>query len=328
MTLSGSASPKASLSGSASPSASLSGSASPSASLLSSLAVLALCAGCAEGVPIESPVGEIHHDRAFAPSETDIYAEAYSDAEPAALDEFRAELEQHGSWVDDARLGTVWYPSRDEVGRNFTPYATHGRWTYGQGEYVWVSTLPWGWVTFHYGRWMFSGTRGWAWVPGRRYAGAWVIWRTGPGGYIGWGPLPADWYWQNEVHVRTAKEMTLGFVYCHTSDLFARSIATKLVGMPDAVRAATSTRPYAMPQNSSLATAPDAPSPAELGFPWENVAMAPTNDPSLQRAWRMARPSGAHAAGSRPLLGSPPPRLKEWVVGAPQYIQPTALDAK
>jgi len=121
----------------------------------------------------------------------------------------------------------------------------------------------------------------------------------------------------------------LGFVYCHTPDLFAASIAQKLVGMPEAVHAATSTRPYALSQKSpSLATAPDAPAPSELGIAWENVAISPTNDPSLQRAWRLARPSGAHAAGSRPLLGSPPPHDKDWVVGAPQYIQPTALDVK
>ncbi len=301
----------------------------PGALLSFALPVFAANAGCAESVPIESPVGEVHHDTAYVPSETDIFSEAYSDSEPAALDEFRNELAPHGEWVDDPRLGTVWYPSRSEVGQNFTPYASHGRWAYGQGEYVWVSTLPWGWVTFHYGRWMFSGARGWAWVPGRRYAGAWVIWRTGPAGYIGWGPLPADWYWQNDVHVRTPKEMTLGFVYCHTQDLFAPSIAAKLVGMPEAVRAATNTRPYALPRRSaSLAGAPHAPTPSELGIAGENWAIVPKPSPSLPRACLLPRPSGAHAAGSRPLLCSPPPRDKDWVVGAPQYIQPTALDTK
>jgi len=298
---------------------------------LASAALLALLAcGCAESTPpIESPVGEVHHDVHYTPNEADIFSEAYSDDEPGTLDEFRAELEPHGTWVDDPRLGTVWYPARDEVGANFTPYATHGRWTYGQGEYVWVSTFSWGWVTFHYGRWMFSGPHGWAWVPGRRYAGAWVIWRTGPSGHVGWGPLPASWHWQNDMPVRSSKEMTLGFVYCRASDLFAPSIAQKLIGLPDAVRVAAITKPYALPEKtSSLATAPDAPNPTELGIPWENVAFAPTNDPSLQRAWRMARPSGAHASGNRPLLGSPPPRLKEWVVGAPKYIQSSAIDTK
>ena len=55
-------------------------------------------------------------------------------------------------------------PYFSPAGRDLGPglRATHGRWTYGQGEYVWVSTLSWGWVTFHYGRWMFSGARGWA----------------------------------------------------------------------------------------------------------------------------------------------------------------------
>ena len=296
----------------------------------SSFALVLVC-GCASGIPeIESPVGEAHHETPhFVPSETDIFSEQYSDVDPSALDQFRAELEPHGSWEEDRRLGVVWYPSRAEVGANFTPYATHGRWTYGQGEYVWVSTLPWGWATFHYGRWMFSGPRGWAWVPGRRYAGAWVVWRTGSSGYVGWGPAPANWYWQNEVPVRTPKPTTLGFVYCKTSDLFAPAIATKLIGMPDVVRIATETKPYAWQEKStSLAPMSNAPHPTEIGIPMESVAITPSNDPALQHAWLLARPGGARAAGVRPELGSDPPRLKEWVIGRPRYIQSSSNEGK
>ncbi|WP_394828594.1 DUF6600 domain-containing protein [Pendulispora albinea] len=287
---------------------------------------LAGALGCASTLPdIESPVGEVHHSVGYVPSETDIFAEQYSDTDPSALDQFRTELEPHGSWVDDPRLGTVWYPSRDEVGPEFTPYATHGRWTYGQREYVWVSTLPWGWVTFHYGRWMYSGARGWAWVPGRRYAGAWVIWRTGSSGYVGWGAAPANWYWQNEVPVRTPKPTTLGFVYCRTSDLFAASVASKLIGLPDVVNVATGTRPYNWQEHSpSMVPTTASPPPTELGIAEADVALTPANDASLQRAWLIARPGGARAAGVRPLLGTDPPRLKEWVAGRPRYIQPVA----
>jgi len=290
----------------------------------------ALLVGCGGSVPeIESPVGEVHHGAQYVPSETDIFAEQFPDTDSSALDQFRTELESHGSWEDDPRLGTVWYPSRDEVGREFTPYATHGRWTYGQGEYVWVSTLPWGWATFHYGRWMFSGARGWAWVPGRRYAGAWVIWRSGEAGYVGWGPAPANWYWQNDVPVRTPNPTTLGFVYCRTSDLFAPSVASKLIGLPDVMKVATSTRPYAWQErSSSLVPTTASPTPAELGISPGDVVATPGNDTSLQRAWLIARPGGARAAGVRPLLGTDPPRLKEWVAGRPRYIQSSAAEAK
>src|SRR5438270_291013 len=47
---------------------------------------------------------------------------------------------------------------------------------------------PWGWATYHYGRWAMLDGRGWAWLPGRVWGPAWVAWRWG-GGYAGWCPL-------------------------------------------------------------------------------------------------------------------------------------------
>src|SRR5262249_46527712 len=48
-----------------------------------------------------------------------------------------------------------------------------------------------------YGRWVYVGGPGWAWIPGRRYSGAWVTWRVGPSGfgYVGWAPMAPTWYW-------------------------------------------------------------------------------------------------------------------------------------
>jgi hypothetical protein len=54
---------------------------------------------------------------------------------------------------------------------------------------VWVSDEPWGWATYHYGRWANVDGTGWVWVPGYQWAPAWVSWRYG-GGYAGWAPLP------------------------------------------------------------------------------------------------------------------------------------------
>lgn len=124
----------------------------------------------------------------------------YADNDPSALTDFRPALEGHGTWVDDATYGTVWVPSETEVGSDFTPYVSAGHWTYDDSaNYVWVSDYSWGWAPFHYGRWTRIHRHGWVWIPGRTYAGAWVVWRTGGPGYdyVGWAPAPPDWYWMN-----------------------------------------------------------------------------------------------------------------------------------
>jgi len=55
--------------------------------------------------------------------------------------------------------------------------------------WTWVSQEPWGWATYHYGRWMMDPEYGWLWVPGTEWAPAWVSFQQGDG-YIGWAPLP------------------------------------------------------------------------------------------------------------------------------------------
>ena len=106
-----------------------------------------------------------------------------------AYQDFQAELAPHGDWVDDPQYGQVWTPSAAEVGADFTPYYSGGRWTLSDYGWTWVSNHSWGWAPFHYGRWMQLGHRGWSWIPGRVWGPAWVHWRTG-GGYVGWAPLP------------------------------------------------------------------------------------------------------------------------------------------
>ena len=89
----------------------------------------------------------------------------FDDADPSAVRLFFDVLAPYGAWVEDSRLGLVWMPAREGVGAAFVPYATQGRWTHRAfertgdapvDEYVWVSDLPWGWVTFHYGRWTYA----------------------------------------------------------------------------------------------------------------------------------------------------------------------------
>jgi hypothetical protein len=55
--------------------------------------------------------------------------------------------------------------------------------------WTWLSDEPYGWATYHYGRWYQDSEIGWAWVPGNDWAPAWVSWQEG-NDYVGWAPLP------------------------------------------------------------------------------------------------------------------------------------------
>jgi Family of unknown function (DUF6600) len=57
--------------------------------------------------------------------------------------------------------------------------------------WYWAADEEWGWITYHYGRWVFDREFGWIWVPADEWGPAWVRWRRG-GTHIGWCPLPPD----------------------------------------------------------------------------------------------------------------------------------------
>jgi hypothetical protein len=96
------------------------------------------------------------------------------------------ELSPYGDWVDDTQYGTAWCPRN--VGSGWRPYYD-GRWVDSEYGWTWVSDEPFGWATYHYGRWAFDPRYGWIWIPGTVWAPAWVSWQYG-GGYVGWAPLP------------------------------------------------------------------------------------------------------------------------------------------
>ncbi len=62
---------------------------------------------------------------------------------------------------------------------------------YTDAGWTWVSEEPFGWATYHYGRWVRLRRIGWVWVPGEEWAPAWVSWRTSKN-YVGWAPLPPE----------------------------------------------------------------------------------------------------------------------------------------
>ena len=90
---------------------------------------------------------------------------------------FYEKLEPHGEWRDTNEYGYVWQPREAENARDWRPY-TEGRWAYSDAGWTWISDEPYGWATYHYGRWTRVRGTGWVWVPGSEWAPAWVSWRT------------------------------------------------------------------------------------------------------------------------------------------------------
>ena len=76
-----------------------------------------------------------------------------------------AELDRNGNWYDDPGYGRVWMPcyaygSWDQF--------SHGHWQRSGYGWSWFSSAPWGFFTFHSGRWAFLHDRNrWCWVPGQ-----------------------------------------------------------------------------------------------------------------------------------------------------------------
>ncbi len=99
--------------------------------------------------------------------------------------DFYEPLTPHGEWVVVGTYGRCWRPGH--VARDWRPYC-NGSWERTDDGWYWVSDEPWGWATYHYGRWDFTEQYGWYWVPQTQWAPAWVSWHSG-GGYIGWAPL-------------------------------------------------------------------------------------------------------------------------------------------
>lgn len=237
----------------------------------------------------------------------------YSDTDPSALSDFRTTLDPYGAWVEDGTYGTVWVPSTTVVGADFVPYQTAGHWAYGD-DYVWVSDYEWGWAPFHYGRWVYIGDRGWGWIPGRTYAGAWVSWRTGYDGwgYVGWAPLPPSWYWRGGVAYGIGVVPYAPYTFCATGDLFAPSIAGRVVAGPQVGSIAQHTRPYTAATPSVGGRTPATPSvggnpgsnrlgppPTSLGINPGAIAHAPPADRGLMRAQQFAHASTATSLGAR-----------------------------
>ncbi|MFC2156399.1 DUF6600 domain-containing protein [Acidobacteriota bacterium] len=109
----------------------------------------------------------------------------------------------YGEWIWNDYAGYVWRPYYNDLypWGNWSPYH-HGRWRQIDDQMFWVPNESWGWVPYHLGVWIWSKSKGWLWMPGSAFSGAWVTWGQFAGHYS-WRPwgfmdwLGWDWYYFN-----------------------------------------------------------------------------------------------------------------------------------
>jgi hypothetical protein len=159
-------------------------------------------------------------------------ADALPPAQAPGPDTFQQSLSPYGRWIDTPEYGRVWVPYESDP--DWQPY-TDGYWVDTAWGWSFASTVPWGWATFHYGRWGYGLGLGWFWVPGFVWSPAWVSWRYSPG-FVCWSPFaPAGFvygrHWPGWVTVA-------GIHFTHPINRFRIPLAHS-VGI---VRAATPVR--------------------------------------------------------------------------------------
>jgi hypothetical protein len=137
--------------------------------------------------PVEQPIAPAP---LAAPAQPAVAEPPPAVSTDASLQTFYDALSPYGSWVAMAGYGYVWQPAATLQDFRWRPY-TLGHWAYTDDGWTWLSDEPFGWITYHYGRWMRTHSLGWVWVPRDEWAPAWVSWRYG-NDFVGWAPLPPE----------------------------------------------------------------------------------------------------------------------------------------
>ncbi len=162
------------------------------------LVLIGLLAGIFAGTaycqarPYGNPAGAREQQGAYGRQQANPYNNQtdnryYQDQDPTVdVGFFYDALSPYGEWVRHPHYGWVWFPRN--VQPEWRPYSM-GRWVETEYGWTWVSNEPFGWATYHYGRWAWDPQFGWLWVPGTDWGPAWVSWQQG-NGYVGWAPLP------------------------------------------------------------------------------------------------------------------------------------------
>jgi hypothetical protein len=129
---------------------------------------------------------------------------------PPSLQPEAYALEENGRWERVPYEGSsrwFWRPTTVAVG--WSPF-TVGRWTEWDGDQCWIPAEPFGYITHHYGNWVYAGNA-WYWAPpvasvriGLPLLNVGFFWYPGrvswihSGMYVGWVPLaPRETYYSH-----------------------------------------------------------------------------------------------------------------------------------
>ena len=129
---------------------------------------------------------------------------------PPSLQDEAYALEENGRWESVPYEGSsrwFWRPTTVAVG--WSPF-TVGRWTEWYGDQCWIPAEPFGYVTHHYGNWVYT-RNSWYWAPpvvsvrvGLPLLNIGFFWYPGrvswihSGTYVGWVPLaPRETYYSH-----------------------------------------------------------------------------------------------------------------------------------
>jgi len=127
---------------------------------------------------------------------------------PPSLQDEAYALEENGTWEQVPYEGRVcWFWRPTTVALGWSPF-TVGRWTDWHGDQTWIPAEPFGYVTHHYGNWVFI-RNAWFWAPpvvrarvGLPLLDLGFFWWPGrvfwihTGTYVGWVPLaPQETYY-------------------------------------------------------------------------------------------------------------------------------------
>lgn len=144
------------------------------------------------------------------------------------VDFFYDALDPHGDWVQ-TEYGYAFRPNAARDPR-WRPY-TDGGWVHTDYGWTWRSEEPFGWATYHYGRWARAPRLGWVWVPGSEWGPAWVSWRRSDD-FVGWAPLPPDAWSANGFNAAVEDYYDIGpglYVFVRTADFGERNYRDRCV---------------------------------------------------------------------------------------------------
>lgn len=117
------------------------------------------------------------------------------------------DLGKYGEWIHTRKYGYVWKPYQNAISQysDWSPYR-YGQWRwippYG---WTWVNDEPWGWATYHHGRWIYDNG-GWYWTPYGYFRNRRSWWSPALvvvsvlNNNICWYPLPYEYGYYNYNH--------------------------------------------------------------------------------------------------------------------------------